>query len=269
MIKTYTLSAIMIATLAEANTLKDADLDGVPDSIDACAHTPFLHEVDSRGCTINILTLPQDSEKTHFTFSIGYGYSTNEDLVGRETQQITKAQLSYYHDTWSYTLKTGYFTQKEEEGAQDTILKVQKRLTLDSKTKLYLGTGVKLPSYDFQGNKTDYTLYTSLIHYKTPKHSYFTGVNYTFIQDKPDKIPLHNSFELYLGSGYFFTHNFYADFSYSLMQSKFRDAHMIHTLSSTLFYQINQKLFTTLHYNREIGDEDLHDGLSLKLGISF
>ncbi len=267
--KILAILAIMIASQCSADSVKDADLDGVPDSIDQCPHTPFLHEVNSRGCTTKVLTLPEDSSNTNLTLSLGYGYFTNEDLIGRETQYISKAQLSYYHDNYSYTLKTSYYTYHGDKGIQDTVLKIKKRFSLNTNTKFKLGVGIKLPTYDFQGNQTDYTLYSSLTHYLSSKHSFFTGASYTFVKDKPIKTPLQNSYNIYMGDGYFFSTRFYASLSYNLSQSKFTTEHHIHTLSSTLYYKINDKFYTTLSYQREIGDEDLHDGLQFKIGMKL
>lgn len=261
--------AIMIATQCTATIIKDADLDGVPDTIDECPHTPFLHEVNSQGCTSKVLTLPEDSSRTNLTLSLGYGYFTNEDLIDREIQYISKAQLNYYHDTYSYTLKTSYYTYHGDKGMQDTILKVKKRFSLKNDTSMKLGVSIKLPSYDFKGNQTDYTLYSSLTHYATFKHSYFTGASYTFIQDKPQKTALQNSYNIYIGNGYFFNTRLYASISYNFSRSKFTTEHHIHTLSSTLYYKINDKFHTSLSYQREIGDEDLHDGLQLQVGMSL
>ena len=262
------LSTIMIGTLSMAETFNDADLDGVPDRLDHCPHTPFLHEVDSQGCTTKILKLPQESDTTNLTLSLGYGYNTNEDVVGAERQNVSKAQLSYYHDSWSYTLKTGYFSHHQASGMQDTFFKVKKRFKLTPALNLTLGAGVKLPSYDFQGNKTDYTLYHALNYYPSTSLSYFLGANYTFVNDT-DSVPLQNSYVFYLGSGYFFTNHFYANLSYNYNQGKYRQEETYHTLSSTLYYKINNTFFTTLTYQRAIGDDDLHDGLIVKVGYKL
>jgi hypothetical protein len=271
--KTYIFTTMILSLLlptnAICNEIKDSDLDGVPDSIDICPHTPFLNEVDKNGCTTKILTLPQESDTTNLTLSIGYGYNTNDDLVGQSTQHLRRVQLSYYHDSWLYTLTTAYYTYDGESGMQDTTLKIKKRWRLNPTLKLTVGAGLKLPTYDFKGNHTDYILYTSLNYYATSKLSYFGGLNYTFVQDDALSTPLRNSYSLYIGSGYFFTKKFYANLAYSFGQNKFTNEHTTHTLGTTLYYKIDKRLFSTLTYQREIGDEDLHDGLSIKLGAKI
>ena len=258
--------AIMIGTLLAANTIQDSDLDGVPDSIDICPNTPFLSTVNAAGCTTKILKLPQESERKNLTFSLGYGYSTNEDFLDYGKQHSATLQLSYYHDSYSYTLQTGYYHYDDDSDIQDTILKIKKRFHLNDTLNLSIGAGIKFPSYDFKGNKTDYTLYSALHYYPSKYLSYFSGFRYSFIGDDIPDTAVQNSYDFYLGSGYFFTSHLYANLSYSFSHSKFTDEESLHNLSTTLYYKINQQFFTTLTYQRAIGDEDLHDGITVKLG---
>lgn len=249
-----------------ADKLLDKDLDGVPDSIDQCPKTPLLHEVNAEGCTTKILKLPEENDTTDLIFSLGYGYNTNEDLSIHTTQNISKLQLSFYHQRWTYTLKTSYYSHDKDKGMQDTILKIKKRFTINPALNINLGAGIKLPGYDYQGNKIDYIFYSSLYYYSSFNLSYFTGINYSFIRDDMPLTPLQNSYDLYLGSGYFFTQRLHGSLSYTYSRSKFKYEETFHTLSTSFYYKINKQFFTTLNYQRRIGDEDLHDGLTLKLG---
>lgn len=261
----YYLVAIMIATISPAETLIDSDLDGVPDRLDQCQNTPFLHEVDRYGCTTKILKLPQQSDQTNLTLSLGYGYTTNEDLYD-DKEHLSSLQLRYYHDSWSYSLKGAYDTDHEHTNIQDTIVKVKKRFRLSPTINLSLGAGIKLPTLDVAGNQTDYTLYQSLHYYPSASRSYFAGAHYTRVNDDPISLPLQDSYALYLGSGYFITKQFYANLSYSYTQTKYRYEESYHMLSNTLYYKINQTFFTTATYQRAVGDDDLHDGLVFKVG---
>ena len=260
---------VLLHTLSYAEPIKDQDFDGVPNSIDQCPNTPFLNEVNAQGCTTKILTLPNETEKDSLTLTLGYGFSTNEDLIGRETQETGKIQLGYYHNNWSYSLRTGYYTHNEDSGLLDTTFKIKKRIILTSSLKLGLGLGIKLPTYDFTGNQTDYTLYSSLNYYPTSSLSLFTGLSHTFVKDEKIITPLQDTNNFYIGAGYFFTDDFYANLSYGYSQSKFTTEHAAKSISSTLYYKINKKWFSTLSYSREIDDEDLHDTLSFKMGYKI
>ena len=249
--------------------MKDHDFDGVADRLDECPHTPFLNEVNAKGCSVKILTLPNETESDSFVMTLGYGLNTNEDLLGREKQHSSKIQAGYYHNNWSYSLSTGYYTHAEDKGLLDTTFKVKRRFNLNSKLKLRLGLGLKLPSYDFRGNKTDYAFYSSLNYYLTPSLSLFTRYNYSWVNDENALSPLRNSYLSSVGMGYFFTKKFYLNASYSKGRNKFTNEHGIESLSSSLYYKINKKWFGTLFYDREINDEDFHETINMKVGYKL
>ena len=262
------IALITASTISFAQGIADEDFDGVPDTMDQCPHTPFLNEVDAHGCTTTILTLPNEAEYDSMTLTLGYGFSINEDLVGRERQDTETIQLSYYKNHWSYSLKTGYFSHHTDSGMLDTTLKIKKRFTIKKNLKLGLGIGIKFPTYQFTGNRTDYTLYTSLSYYPSSNLSIFGGYSHTFVQDKQEVTPLQDTDNGYIGTGYFFTPSLYANLSLGLSQSKFASEKTATVIGSTLYYKINKTWFATLSYNREI-DHTRHDSLNFKIGYTF
>ena len=104
MIKKIVITVCMgvFITHIQATPIGDQDFDGVPDNLDKCKDTPFLNMVDKEGCTTNILILPFETEARNIIATIGYGESTNEDLMSRSTQRNTKLRLSYYQNAWSF-----------------------------------------------------------------------------------------------------------------------------------------------------------------------
>lgn len=128
-----------------------------------------------------------------------------------------------------------------------------------------MGVGIKLPSYDFVGNETDYSLYSSIIYYPKTSLSLFGGITHTFINDKEIITPLQDINTVYLGSGYSFNKDLYANIAYSYVESKFTTNHPAHSVMSMIFYRINDKWFTTLSYSHEI-EEELHNSLNVKFG---
>ncbi len=262
------LLSLTLFTLSNAQSTKDQDMDGVPDDIDQCIDTPFLNEVNDKGCSTSTLIFPEERDNGSLDVSIGYGFSNNEELLDRDTQHTTKFQISYYLNNWSYSLRTGYFTTDDDSGMQDTTLKIKRKFKLTKSLKIGLGVGVKLPTYDFTGNHTDYTLYGSVVYYPKSALSVFAGASHTFINDDEIITPLQDINTFYLGSGYFFTKNFYANIAYSYAESKFTTNHAAHSIISTLLYKINDKWFTTLSYSHEIEDE-LKNSLNIKFGYSI
>ncbi|MEA2049052.1 MAG: hypothetical protein U9O64_11485 [Campylobacterota bacterium] len=269
MTKMLLLLLSLFTVLHSAQKNQDQDMDGVPDSVDQCSDTPFLDVVDKKGCSTNTLLFPQERDDGSLDIAFGYGFSNNEDDIDRETQHTSKLQLSYYLNNWSYTLRTGYYTATDDDsGMQDTILKVKRKFRLTKSLKVGLGVGVNLPTYDFTGNKIDYTIYGSVVYYPRSALSLFAGASHTFINDEEGITPLQDTNTFYLGSGYFFTRDLYANLAYSYAESKFTTNHAAKSVMSTLFYKINDKWFTTLSYNHEI-DNNLHNSFNVRFGYSI
>ena len=261
------LLSLALFTFTHAQSNQDQDMDGVPDGRDQCPNTPFLSEVNDKGCPTNMLLFPE-RENGSLDVSLGYGFSNDEELLDRETQHTTKFQTSYYLNDWSYSLRTGYYTADTDQGMLDTTLKVKRKFRLNSSLKVGLGLGVKLPTYDFAGNNTDLTLYGSVVYYPQAAQSIFAGTSYTFINDDEVISPLQNVQTFYTGSGYFFTKNFYANIAYSYAESKFTTNDPAHSIISTLLYRINDKWFVTLSYGHQL-DEELKNSLNFKIGYSI
>lgn len=258
-----------LVTLSFAETIKDQDMDGVPDTVDQCKDTPFLDVVNKQGCSTSTLVFPEAKNNDGLDISFGYGLSNNEDTLEREIQHTSKMQLIYYRDQWSYSVRSGYFQTDTQNGMQDTSLKIKRKFRLNDSLKLGLGLGVRLPTYDFIGNKTDYTLYSSLTYYPVSSLSLFGGASHTFINDEEVIDPLQDVNTFYAGSGYFFTQSFYANIAYSYAESKFTVNLPSKSIMSTLFYKINEKWFTTLSYRHEIDNDTLNNSLNIKFGYSI
>ena len=269
MIKPFYFALLLTGSIYAAEEIADEDFDGVPDSLDACPNTPFLNQVNAKGCTTVELRLPDETDFDSMTMTLASGYENNDDLPGVTKQYRTKMQANYYHNDWSYSLRTSYYTREENDGFGDTTLKVRKRFRLSPELRFNLGAGLKLPTYDFPGNRTDYKLYSSLYYYPAEGISFFGGFNYTFVEDEEVMGELQNRNKLYLGAGYFFTHSFYANISYAYEKSKYVSEHPEHSLSGTLFYQITDAWFTSVYYKQDILDEDLHDEFYFTVGYKF
>lgn len=259
---------ITLSVISNAQSNKDQDMDGVPDNIDKCANTSFLDTVDAKGCSTTKLIFPEQRDDGSLDIAFGYGFSNNEDDIDRNTQYTTKFLISYYLNDWSYTVRTGYYDSDDDSGMLDTSLKIKRKFRLTKSLKVGVGAGVKLPTYDFVGNKTDFSLYGSLVYYPKSSLSIFAGVAHTFVKDEEVYTPLQDVNTAYVGSGYFFSRKLYANIAYSYVESKFTTNHPAHSLMSMLFYRINDKWFATLSYSHEI-EEELHNAFNIKFGYSI
>ena len=255
-------STLTIFAYGESATI-DQDMDGVPDHIDQCLNTPFLNEVDHNGCSTSLLLSERKQRNDGLDISLGYGYSNNEDLLSRESQHTTKLQIHYMYDNWSTSLKTGYLNSDTDNGILDTTLKIKRKFQISSSVKVGFGIGFKFPTYDFVGNKTDYTLYGSTVYYPSSDVSLFAGVNHTFINDEEIITPLQDINAYYVGSGYFLNKSLYANLAYAYTESKFTTNQPDKSIMSTILYKINKKWFTSLSYSYQIGNT-LNNSLSVK-----
>ena len=293
MIKQLCIAGGLLLSTLYAQESHDRDFDGVPDTIDQCPNTPFLNEVDKTGCTTVVLTLPSETQKESLYMTVGYGFSSNNDLKDREVQHHTKIKLSYYNNGWGYTFQTGHYVHNKSDDTLDSIVRIKKRIKVNAQFTYTLGSGLRLPTYDFKGNKTDVLLYGSLHYYATPSLSFFGGYSFAYIGDdeietvlsetpsedknsdgsiekdgneKEEYEGLQNTHKFYLGTGYFFSKNLYANIILSDESNKFVSEHHIRAITTSLYYDIDEKWFTTLYYKRELLDEDLHDNLLFSIG---
>ena len=260
------ITVLLIGLTLPLMVIKDHDFDGVADEVDECPNSPFLANVSANGCTVKMLTLPSETETDSLQAVLGYGVMINEDLFGRDELQSGTLQLNYYKKSWSYSANIGVYEHANNQGALDSTLKIKKRFTLRPNLKLSIGGGLKLPTYDFQGNKTDYSLYSSLTYYPIKSLSLFGQFKHTFVQDEEFTSRLQDSQYITGGFGYFLTQRFYLNSSYTEGRNKFSNQHDIKSISSTLYYKFNKKWFTLFSYNQEIDDEDAHHTSNLKLG---
>ncbi len=246
----------------------DSDMDGVVDSLDRCANTPFLSEVDALGCIINKLILIDPKQRADDTLEIdiGYALSSDEEALDRHNEYLLTLQIGYYLNDYSYTISTSYHKAKEDNGFSDTIIKIKRRFTLTDSLKLSIGGSAKLPSYDFLGNKTDYTLYSSIVYYPTTYLSLLAGWSHTFVEDRETIAPLKNTDNIYFGLGYLYNKDIYINMTYTQIESKFIKNHADKAIIASIFYTISPKYFTTIIYSQEIGDDDIDNKISVKLG---
>ncbi len=264
----YIIWTFLLPIFLFSQNFNDEDLDGVPDNLDKCPHTPFLSEVDKNGCIVKILTLPKEAIYNSLIFSYTIGINHDKELQNNVKQTIHTIALKFYQHDWSFIIQTGYFKEHSQEGLTDTIIKLKKHFFLSPKLRMAVGGGVKLPTDNFKGNKTDFTLYSSFSYYPSKKFSIFAGYSYTFIRDKKVTINLTNSSNAYIGTGYFLTNYLYTDLSIERYKSKFSNEKADYYINGSIYYKINKKLFTTFSYTIDV-DHTNNNSISLTIGYKF
>jgi len=260
---------LIVFNFIYAQNLQDYDMDGVPDTIDVCSYTPFFDKVDKYGCSTKRLVLPEDKDNHNLDVIFSYGLAHNDDSKDREELDKSEIELNYYKNSWIYSLKIGYLKSNSWSDIDDTILSIKRHFQINQDIRLTTGIGIKLPTHDFEGNEVDYSFYENLNYYITDDFSIFLGGVYSIINDNSKESSIGNVYSYYFGIGYFLSKNLYANLSYSSTKSKFSEQQLIDTLSSTIFYQIDEKWFTLFGYSNEILDDDFHNSIDCKIGYSF
>jgi len=263
------LISIIFTTLILFSQDIDSDIDGVIDEFDECPNTPFLTEVNSKGCTVSIILFPEDSKNDSWDIDINYGINNDLDMLNISKKHSLAIQSNYYVDDWIYSFRTSGHYNNTHYVVKDTILKVKKRFKLKEYLKLYIGGAVRLPSYNYLGNNIDYTIYLSATYYPVEKVSLFVGLNYTFINDEPLIAPLKDTTNFYIGGGYFYNKDLYMNISYTYTQSKFKNSEADNAIMTTIFYQITDKWFTSITYSHELYEKAVDNSINLHLGYNI
>jgi len=259
------LGALLCSQMTYAQT--DSDMDGVPDTIDQCPNTPFLAEVDQQGCLTKLLYFPQERDTGNLDVLMGYNYTFNEEDINQDVQHSLTLKANYVYNDWIYSVRTGKFIEAESsEGMIDTTFTVTKRFRPYPNLKYLLGVSIRLPTYDFAGNKTDLSLRGSVVYYPESGLSLFAGAHFTLIGDQTIDDPIRDAGGGYAGIGYFFDKVLYLNASYNYRTSKYVSNHDIQTLSTTLFYEISPSWYTSLSYAYQVNDDDLHETFIWQIG---
>ncbi len=197
-----------------ANEYNDDDLDGVPNNLDRCPHTPFSDIVDEYGCSIERLIRPK---KYDIYFEYLYVKDRTKQTF-KEHDYILSA--TFYHKNFDLSINGNYFHNSSKEGFSDTNIKFEYRFTPTPMWDLYAGVGVDLPTYNRNGNFFDYDLYLDNEYYYNGIKFLFGGY-YSFTRDKHHTKRLHNPLGVYVGIESYYK-NYSFDIAFLHMKSKFQ-----------------------------------------------
>jgi len=263
------LISIIFTTVILFSQDVDSDIDGVIDELDECPNTSFLAEVNSKGCSVSVILLPEDRKNDSWDIDINYGVNNDLDMLNISKRYSLGMQTNYYRDDWIYSFKISGYYNKNHYITKDSTLKIKKRFRLKENLQIYLGGAIRLPTYNYLGNNTDYTLYISSTYYPVEKASIFIGFNYTFINDEPLIAPLQDIKNFYIGGGYFYNRDLYMNLSYTHAQSKFKNSEADNSIMTTIFYQITDKWFASITYSHELYEKSIDHSINFHLGYNI
>ncbi len=268
---------ILLLFLTSLNLLAftDSDMDGVSNKNDKCPNTPFSDLVDKYGCSTKSLVSPH---KISIVLGVSLSQYNDTDTL---TQNI---QLNYYYKNFSAHASSSYYntesTAYSEDGSNDSFVGVSYRISPIEKMHLRLEVGAIVPTYDsgLDNNNLDYTSSLS-INYKPKDINMFARYSVTMINDDDTvlvyedgssiDVNYQNTSSYNIGAGIYPSAKSYLSLSYNTSTSIYVGADDIVTLSSSFFYNINKKIFTSFTYAYGVSDNASDNYGSLKVGYYF
>ncbi len=272
---------ILIVALLPLFAFDDADLDGVPDSLDKCPDTPIIDLVGADGCSIKSVVV-----ENHFDIVTGLAYSQYNYRLNTETDTWTASlQADWFHGNWAAQVYTSYYksdTQTDNiDGMNDTTLSGYYTFrNVLPRLNLQVGAGVIFPTYDAQldNNNADY-LATLNLNYMMDKINLFGSYTFTYIGDddvsytdingNTQTIRYQNTNAFSVGTGYAWTGKLYTSLSYYQSDSIYKDVEDIKNLTLYSYYAINAHWFVTASYAYGLSDATSDNYYSLRVGYYF
>lgn len=258
---------MVLASLSLWGISKDDDLDGVPNEIDACLHTPFFEVVNKKGCSIQRLILPDEKENNSLDFLLGYTALKNEELIGEKQSRLSVA-LNYYRNDWIYGLSTSYVDHQTVKNIGNTLLTVKKRFHPSKSLKITTGIGINLPN-NTTGNSTDYLFSSNVSYYPNLTSIFYLGTYYTLTNDIIDEESTQNQYGYILGGGYFLSKSLYASLFFGHTNNDFIDNDKFSNINMSLFYQFNEKYFASFTYSKGVFIDDKVESFKINFGVSL
>ena len=272
------LSTFLICSLSLL-AYSDIDMDGVDDTLDQCPNTPITELVDIHGCTIKSLDGPH-----HFDIIVGASYSQLNPTTQEKTDTITTSiQADYYYKNFSLQATTAYFnsesTLTNSSGQTDSFVGAFFQLKPVDALSIRLGGGLLLPTYDSDNNNLDYTASASLS-YLLKSINIFGSYSYTIINDDDIKnVAYYQNTNAYnVGLGLYPTSRLYLSLAYNnsdsiydsvLTGTTLASQDNLETVSSYLFYTIDENWFTTMSYAYGLSDPASDHFAAIRIGYYF
>ena len=246
-------------------TYYDSDIDGVEDSIDRCADTPFDKLVDEFGCSTN-----KNLEK----FIVKLGVDTNFDTTD-DTVNTYNFLLQYEKENWIAGISNSQYIGYDENdiGFQKTgdIYAYLGYSIQDENFVTTVGAGMKIAVADtlLGTGENDYYLNTQI---SSPlfKNSYrvFSTFAYTVTGDTKD-IKYKDIFSYSMGLEYAVNDKYTTALYYENSESIYEDTQNYKAVVWSNHYTYNEKYFIELDYIHGLDIFSYDHQLSFRIGAVF
>ena len=227
--------------------------------------------VNEEGCSTESLL------NSHtFTLLTGLSYSdTDYNTLAKTDTLTTSISLDYTYKNFSFGISTSYYENNSETfsatGFNDTFITTEYKL-VDDVFYISLGVGLILPTYEslYATNEIDYMANVHL-GYTVENVNLFALYGYTLVNDTDttQKVYYQNIHYASVGIGYFFDSKFYANTSYNISQSVYKDIEDIESLSLYGYYSLSDSLFVTANYMYGLSESASDTFVLVSLGYKF
>ena len=241
----------LCALFTFANTIKDSDLDGVPNNLDLCPNTPFLAPVNKYGCSAQqwkkLMAKKKKKNKINFNINLGYEHdhyksSKSSNLYFTSIYaRKNNLRISLYYSMLNDGYENGY-------KSNDLITSLNYYYYNIPNVALKLEAKVYFPTYF--NDKTDYAFLIQGTYFfknfdigASEKHKIYgeSGTNdtdtITFFADFP--------YKKFVFSPYYYTEN-----------DSYDSSKWYHYGGITLFYAFNNKIGVMLDSYMDLDENE-------------
>ncbi len=287
----FLMLSLLLLT-AQVYAFQDYDIDGVEDSIDRCANTPFDAIVDKYGCAI-------DKNKKEYIgkFMLQVGTQVFQDEIYGSTSALN-ISANYRYKNWDVTLSNirtttiGSFIDDNFNDNGDIYLstgyffifsKASLKLTLGTRFLSDIDGSVTSSRGRGRGQNSTQTV-TTITDTIALDNDYFASLNYSYQMNEKQNIFLFSgytitddsptqTYENYgsfsVGTGYSITRSLYTSIAYNYVGSVYADGEAEQSVSVFNSYRFNKNLFASATYKYGINDLSYDHTLLLSVGIVF
>jgi len=277
---------IVLLCAMQAYAFQDYDIDGVEDSNDRCANTPFDTTVDKYGCP-----KVTDKKKYFGKFMLSIGTQILKDEIYKDTNALSLI-ANYRYKDFDITLSNiqsttmGSYVENNFHDTEDIYLGIGYSVLFErSSLKVSVGTrflsssnhetnSSKVPRGEGRGRgrgKGKQNDYYSSLNYSyqiNTAQNFFLFGAYTLTGDTPAK-NYENYGSFSVGTGYSITRAFYSSIAYNYVGSIYANVEAEQSLSLFGNYRFNENLFASATYRYSLDEISYDHSLLLLLGVVF
>ena len=258
---------IILSVLLFSSTLlayEDHDIDGVDDSKDLCANTPFDVIVDERGCSYDKKFLGK------ITLQLGSDISFN---TLSNTSSNLNLFVNYDYAHWNFSFSSSNYSTTNIHmltGTENDLYFTTGYLFQSNTFNTRVSAGTKFSLTDDKSGRrgNDYFSSINFDYFINKKQKIFLYYNYTLSGDSP-AIDYDDFYSYSAGAGYALTDKWYSAVSYSYSGSIYPEDEAYKAVSWFNSYTVSKDFFVTCNYAYTLDELSYDHTISFNVGVYF